>query len=619
MLINKSSSLGAKIQPLAKMQVVTVKSSLTSKVTQDPNHSKTSMAGATTMAGTAGAATPPDLTSWSSGRPTAEYTATTGTVTASNASTITSGAIKLNLKKGASYNFSAGYSYQYSGSKPTVYMQITDANGKVVASGKSNSLAWVPAADGDYTITFGITPGKGGSAKFSNYKLDATQALSRIPTSSGDSNIDAVLAGGSNWWHPEGNIASKSTTNISASIKQLSGASNKVYYGFLGGTENYLSAKDKANFKEMDSAQRDAVKTAFNYLSTLINVTFELDETKSNIEFGTNNQTDSAGYANYPLGNGSNPSVLLLDNSENTANNGENLAKVGGYGWQTLIHEIGHAMGLKHPGAYNAGGGTTPKPYLPTAMDNRSMSIMSYNDPTSSNILSLTKTDNSYRYNLAVSNPATYQTYDIAALQYLYGANTSTKVEEITVTNNYAEFKTIWAPQAGGVALNASSTTRSNIFDLRQGGYSSISMRLTDAEKTEEIKNKFISDLNFSESNATSAANSLYKSLKASKNQKKVTLDKTLYDGKNNLSLSYGSSFSSVTGGTKADKFYASTYSTIIDGKEGADTVFLQGTAKDWVIETDKSKATSKSGAVITLRNIEAIAFYKATESLVRS
>ena len=45
----------------------------------------------------------------------------------------------------------------------------------------------------------------------------------------------------------------------------------------------------------------------------------------------------------------------------------------------------------------------------------------------------------------------------------------------------------------------------------------------------------------------------------------------------------------------------------------------LLGTAKDWTIDKDKTIATSTSGAVVTLKNIEAIAFYMATESLVHA
>jgi hypothetical protein len=589
-----------------KTYFASVQSHLLGQVKSDPNASKVSSAASS-------ASSPPALSTWNPGRPNAEFTASTGTVQGATAAVI-----KLNLKKGATYNFGAAYSYSYSGGKPAVSMQITDANGKLVASAKGNAMSWIAQVDGDYTITMSVAAAKGGTASFTSYKLDATQVLSKIPTTSGDKNIDAVLAGGSYWWHPIGGLAQKSSVDVSSSIKQLDGASNTVYYGFLEGSESYLGSKDLSGFAKMDDGQKAAVKTAFDYLSTLINVEFKYDESKADIEFGTNNQTASAGYASYPLGNGGNPSILMLDNSDNSGNSGSNLANAGGYGWETLIHEIGHAMGLKHPGAYDAGGGKAPAPYLPATSDNRAMSVMSYNDPAASQILNVSGSPSALTYSLTSSNPGTYQTYDLAALQYLYGANKSTVTSEVSVGDDYDQFRTLWAPQAGGVSLNASATNRANLFDLRQGGYSSISLRATDAEQTAEIKSKFLK-LNFSDANATSSATTVYSILKSSKNSKKVALSATLYNGKNNLALSYGSTYSGVTGGKAADKFYVGNYSTKINGGDGSDTVYLSGTAKDWTIDANKTTATSKAGVTVEMKNIEAVAFYKSTEALVHA
>jgi len=85
----------------------------------------------------------------------------------------------------------------------------------------------------------------------------------------------------------------------------------------------------------------------------------------------------------------------------------------GGYGYATVIHELGHALGLKHPGNYNAGGGGASGPYLSTfgLTDNHDFSIMSYSagtyTPSYSNM----------------GNSITPMLYDIAAIQTLYGAN----------------------------------------------------------------------------------------------------------------------------------------------------------------------------------------------------
>lgn len=548
------------------------------------------------------------LTDWVVGRPGSEMTATTGLVNG-DASSVP---MTLRLKKGGAYTFNAAYSYSYTGkTTPVVSITVTDAQGKLVSSGKGNSLSYVATADGDFTVTLAITAAKGYTAKFTNYKLNANQTLSKLPVSSGDKYIDAVLAGGSSWWHDAGAIATPSNTAIAPNVKQIEGARNTIYYDYLTGTESFLTAADKKGFAPIEQTQKQAIESAFRYLSSLVNVTFVQDAQRADIKFGNNDQTSSAGYATYPSTDPSRPSILMLDNSNNTENAGANLAKKGGYGWQTLIHELGHAMGLKHPGAYNAGGGTTPGPYLPKPMDNRSMSIMSYNNTTASTIVSLsgTSTDTSYslRTSTSAAIPSTFQLLDIAALQYLYGANTNPQTTALSLTDAYSGFETVWAPQ--GVDLDAASTTRSNLFDMRAGGYSSISMR-TEASHLADFK-KQLQSKGFNESKAMAAASSVMSSLKAKQ------MDVTLYDGKNTMALSYGSQFKKVVGGTAADKFYAGTYSSDVNGGLGVDTLYLQGTAKDWDIDRVAGSAAAKSGgAVIKFSNIEAIAFYKSTDAL---
>ena len=66
----------------------------------------------------------------------------------------------------------------------------------------------------------------------------------------------------------------------------------------------------------------------------------------------------------------------------------------GEHGYTTLIHEIGHALGLKHP--------HDGSPNLPSADDNHTHTVMSYNFPGES--------------------PGTPMGFDVMALQYLYGS-----------------------------------------------------------------------------------------------------------------------------------------------------------------------------------------------------
>lgn len=84
---------------------------------------------------------------------------------------------------------------------------------------------------------------------------------------------------------------------------------------------------------------------------------------------------------------------IYLDNNEWYAQN-SNLTP-GGYGFETLLHELGHAMGLKHPfdGAIN----------LPASQDNTANTLMSYT--------------------YAGGPHQDYSQFDVAALNWLYGGD----------------------------------------------------------------------------------------------------------------------------------------------------------------------------------------------------
>ena len=86
------------------------------------------------------------------------------------------------------------------------------------------------------------------------------------------------------------------------------------------------------------------------------------------------------------------------------------------YGRQTLTHELGHALGLSHPGDYNSGTGVIS--YSASASyveDSRQYSLMSY--------WSETNTGASFNGHYAVAPLL----HDIAAIQRLYGANMTTR------------------------------------------------------------------------------------------------------------------------------------------------------------------------------------------------
>jgi len=167
-------------------------------------------------------------------------------------------------------------------------------------------------------------------------------------------------------------------------------------------------------------------------------------------------------------------------NSTQTANAAPALLN---YGFQTLTHEIGHAIGLSHPGPYNAGPGQTFT-YSQFAVyyeDSRQYSVMSYFQATS--------TGADHRANGVGSTfySAAPLLDDIAAAQRLYGANMSTRTGDTVYGFNSTADRSwysaassasvvifaVW--DAGGIdTLDFSGYAQNQVIDLRQGAFSSV-------------------------------------------------------------------------------------------------------------------------------------------------
>lgn len=93
---------------------------------------------------------------------------------------------------------------------------------------------------------------------------------------------------------------------------------------------------------------------------------------------------------------------------------GAPFSSAGGYPWDTIIHELGHVIGLGHGGPYNDGDTTTSPQF--TQYDNTAYSLMSYNDaPDYSSAFLWGSSGGTSR------SPVTPMMLDIAAADRIYG------------------------------------------------------------------------------------------------------------------------------------------------------------------------------------------------------
>lgn len=208
-----------------------------------------------------------------------------------------------------------------------------------------------------------------------------------------------------------------------------------ITYSFLDALPSGFNATQYPNFMAFTAQQRDSTRLAFEAWSQISGVTFvEVSASVGGmVRLGLHDFTGTsfagfAGYASYPsLSPAFQGNAVLMMNRELYA--ADSSMDPGSGGFQVMLHEIGHNLGLGHP--------HDGEIRLTSDLDHTQYTVMSYN----------------WR-NPFMTSPGQG---DLLAVQALYGTDAAEQASGITWTLNRTDWTMVWTGSAGDDALSGTN------------------------------------------------------------------------------------------------------------------------------------------------------------------
>lgn len=361
----------------------------------------------------------------------------------------------------------------------------------------------------------------------------------------------------------------------------LLAGSKTFFYCFPTSAPAHFSGEDASGFKAFTAQQQTFVKQALAYVSSVIDILFvETTEAASlnTIVFANNVQSGSSGYAYFPFDNYAGSDVLLNYSGSSSRNL---TPQNGDFSALTLIHELGHALGLKHPFlATESDGDISEGPYLPAGEDTSQWSVMSYN-------------------NRAADYYLRYSPLDIAALQYLYGPSAQAQANDV-YTLSGSSTNIIW--DGGGTdTLDGSAQTQSLTLYLEPGYWGYIGSKSSLISAPGQITVNFGTVIE----NARGGSANDYIAGNAAANR--------IFGLGGNDMLEGGAGDDTLEGGAGDDIFVGLSGHDVVSGGTGTDRLQLSQAASQMQLvklRNDMAIVADTSGIdVAVCRNVEQIQF----------